>query len=201
MRNKRSEDAMRTGLVMVNRKRAGEESGKRIYRIPVYRQQDNPKRIREDAQSSTMKNLVPLLCMVSSLIGAEKDFFRSVIKGCANESVCGANGAAASEGKFNFHIPAEDSTPNGVKCPTAYCIDTVEECNSTKEMDCTGSMNHCYDYREQVIDPGARNKNYSMKGCINSDACKNNLDNNVAVDVLVKKYAKCYTPSKFNNTQ
>ncbi|KAM4016047.1 phospholipase A2 inhibitor and Ly6/PLAUR domain-containing protein-like isoform 1-T1 [Anomaloglossus baeobatrachus] len=41
-----------------------------IYMIPVYRQQDEQKTIREDAQSSSMKNLVALLCMVSALVGS-----------------------------------------------------------------------------------------------------------------------------------
>ncbi|KAM4016135.1 uncharacterized protein ACNLHF_002588 [Anomaloglossus baeobatrachus] len=36
--------------------------------IPVYRQQDEQKRIREDAQPSTMKNLVAFLCMIAVFI-------------------------------------------------------------------------------------------------------------------------------------
>ncbi|KAM4016930.1 uncharacterized protein ACNLHF_003086 [Anomaloglossus baeobatrachus] len=39
-----------------------------IYRIPVYRQQNEQKRIREDAQPSTMKNLVAFLCMIAVII-------------------------------------------------------------------------------------------------------------------------------------
>ncbi|KAM4014874.1 uncharacterized protein ACNLHF_001607 [Anomaloglossus baeobatrachus] len=38
--------------------------------IPVYRQQDEQKRIQEDAQSSTMKNLVTLLCVIAALVGS-----------------------------------------------------------------------------------------------------------------------------------
>ncbi|KAM4016936.1 uncharacterized protein ACNLHF_003092 [Anomaloglossus baeobatrachus] len=82
--------------------------------------------------------------------------YRSSMKGCANETVCGANGLAAAESfQFKFRVnccsgnlcntdgyklPEEDPTPNGVTCPSAYCTGTLEDCESDKEMNCTESL-------------------------------------------------------------
>ncbi|CAJ0947465.1 unnamed protein product [Ranitomeya imitator] len=98
--------------------------------------------------------------------------FKSIMKGCANETMCGANGSATVEHiKYRFHIncctgnlcnsdgyklPSEDPTPNGVKCPTAYCTGNLQECKSEKEMNCTGSMDQCFEFRSDVIDPGQK---------------------------------------------
>ncbi|KAM4016265.1 phospholipase A2 inhibitor and Ly6/PLAUR domain-containing protein-like [Anomaloglossus baeobatrachus] len=139
-----------------------------------------------------------------------EDHYTSIMKGCANATLCGANGLGKAEKfKFKFYVnccsgnlcntdgyylPKEDPTPNGVTCPSAYCNDTMEECEADEEMECTGSMVHCFDYREHVINEGGKDKKYSMKGCINPDSCKFSFDTDVGVVVKEKRYAKCYDP-------
>ncbi|KAM4016938.1 uncharacterized protein ACNLHF_003094 [Anomaloglossus baeobatrachus] len=96
--------------------------------------------------------------------------FKSLIKACANETLCGIKGAIARENvKFRFFVHCctgnlcntdkyelqeEDPKPNGKKCPSAYCTNTLEDCKSDKEVNCTGSMDRCFDYRAEVINPG-----------------------------------------------
>ncbi|XP_075184168.1 phospholipase A2 inhibitor and Ly6/PLAUR domain-containing protein-like isoform X1 [Anomaloglossus baeobatrachus] len=142
--------------------------------------------------------------------------FKSIMKGCANETVCGADGLAKVSEKFNFifhvnccsgnlcntdgyYLPPEDPTPNGVKCPSAFCTGSLEECESDEEMECTGSMDRCFEYRQRIINEGGEDQKYSMKGCANYDACSLNFDNDVAVVVEEKNYGKCYVPSKSKN--
>ncbi|KAM4015769.1 uncharacterized protein ACNLHF_002386 [Anomaloglossus baeobatrachus] len=203
--------------------------------IPVCRHQVEQKRIRADAQSSTMKNLVASLCLFSALVVSACSYkcysgfssnstkfneseteclgnqcmtasqfldrkgnvIKSILKSCANETLCGTNGSAAMENvKYRFYakcctghlcnsdryeLVAEDPTPNGVKCPSAYCIGTFEECNSTKEINCTGSMNRCFKYSGQALFPGDTWKNVSTMGCTNYDACRNNFKNVISV--------------------
>ncbi|XP_075183701.1 uncharacterized protein LOC142256076 isoform X2 [Anomaloglossus baeobatrachus] len=114
-------------------------------------------------------------CMTTSQYYDRKvNMFKSILKSCANETMCGTNGSAAMDNiKYRFYakcctgdlcntdgyelIP-EDPSPNGVKCPFAYCIGTFEECNSTKEINCTGSMNRCFQYRGQVHYLGTERK-------------------------------------------
>ncbi|KAM4016263.1 phospholipase A2 inhibitor and Ly6/PLAUR domain-containing protein-like [Anomaloglossus baeobatrachus] len=159
-------------------------------------------------------------CMTMSqhlYLGEDGRDIKSILKGCANETVCRMKGSSNAK-NFTFRnyvkccdgnlcntddydIPEEDPTPNGVKCPSAYCTGTVEECESNEEMDCTGSMDHCFDYREHVVDAGERDEKYSIKGCANSDACRYSFDNDVGFNVVEKKYGKCYDPSKSNNLQ
>ncbi|KAM4016421.1 uncharacterized protein ACNLHF_002752 isoform 2-T3 [Anomaloglossus baeobatrachus] len=152
-------------------------------------------------------------CQYADLNGSH---YRSIMKGCANETVCGANGLGASEGKFKFqfhanccsgnscntdvyYLPADDPKPNGVKCPSAYCTGTLEECESDEEMDCTGSMDRCFEYRQRIINEGGEDEKYSIKGCANSDGYNYNYDNDIAVVVEEKKYGKCYVPSNSNH--
>ncbi|XP_075183496.1 uncharacterized protein LOC142255930 [Anomaloglossus baeobatrachus] len=144
--------------------------------------------------------------------------FWSIMKGCANETVCGANTseAAAEKIKFQFHsnccsgefcntdeyyLPPVDPTPNGAKCPTCYCSGILEECKCEKVMNCTGSMDHCFDYRQHMVDTGERDEKFSIKGCINPAACKINFKNNIGVNVKESKMEKCYNPRKSNNLQ
>ncbi|KAM4015768.1 uncharacterized protein ACNLHF_002385 isoform 2-T2 [Anomaloglossus baeobatrachus] len=188
--------------------------------VHVCRQQDEQKRIRKDAQSSTMKNLVTLLCLISALVVSASTYkcysgfsinstkcneseieclgdrcmtasqyldrkgymFKSILKSCANETMCGTNGSVAIENvKYRFYakcctghlcntdgyeLIAEDPTPNGVKCPNAFCIGTFEECKSTKEINCTGSMNRCFQYKGQIHYPGDTWKNVSALGVL-----------------------------------
>ncbi|XP_075184701.1 uncharacterized protein LOC142256731 [Anomaloglossus baeobatrachus] len=111
-------------------------------------------------------------CMTASQYDyIDGTLYRSSMKGCANETVCGADGLAAAAGKFHlifhvkccsgnlcntdgYYLPKEDPTLNGVKCPSAYCTGTLEECESDEEMDCTGSMDHCFEYRQRIINEG-----------------------------------------------
>ncbi|KAM4016943.1 phospholipase A2 inhibitor and Ly6/PLAUR domain-containing protein-like [Anomaloglossus baeobatrachus] len=204
--------------------------------VHACRTQDTQKRIREDAQSSTMKNLVTLLYMISALVVSASSYkcyscfstnsttckeseveclgdrcmtcsqyvkrtnmFRSILKSCANETMCGTNGSLAMENvKYRFSakcctghlcntdrygLIAEDPTPNGVKCPSAYFIGTFEDYNSTKEMNCTGSMKKCFKFSGEVLHPGEIWKNYSAKGCANDDACKYNFLSAIGVAV------------------
>ncbi|CAJ0947463.1 unnamed protein product [Ranitomeya imitator] len=118
--------------------------------------------------------------------------YNSILKGCANETLCGAKGSAVMENvKYRFYmncctgnlcntdgyeLPAEDPTPNGVKCPTAYCKGSFQECKTEKEMNCTGSMDQCFEFRGDTKDPGDTEGKYSVKGCMNSDSCKFNFD-------------------------
>ncbi|KAM4016141.1 uncharacterized protein ACNLHF_002593 isoform 3-T3 [Anomaloglossus baeobatrachus] len=164
-------------------------------------------RIREDAQSSTMKNLVALLCLVSAHIGSGKKLYKSIYKGCANETLCGAEGSDLMEiVKFRFYVkccngdlcntdryqlPKEDPTLNGKTCPSAFCKDTLEECKTEKEINCTGSMDRCYDYRGKVINPDETVEKYSLKGCSNSDTCKYNFDCAIGIVELHRESLIC----------
>ncbi|KAM4016418.1 phospholipase A2 inhibitor and Ly6/PLAUR domain-containing protein-like [Anomaloglossus baeobatrachus] len=224
--------------------------------IPVYSQQDEQKKIQEAAQSSTMKNLVALLCMISAIVSSalsykccscfsgnsttckeseieclgnrcmttsqyvvrNEDVFKSILKSCANETLCGTNGSVTiGHLKLRFYakcctghlcniggyeLPVEDPTLNGVKCPFAYCIGTFDECNSTKEMNCTGSMNRCFQFTGQMLLPDKQYvcpkgfyadtwKNVSGKGCTNDDACKYNFQNVIGVSERPGIEIKC----------
>ncbi|KAM4014733.1 uncharacterized protein ACNLHF_001508 [Anomaloglossus baeobatrachus] len=91
--------------------------------------------------------------------------FNEIYKGCANESLCGINGSlvvANTPYQFSVHccsgdlcnnqkfeIPEQNQTENGVKCLSALCIGTLEECKTKKKMNCTGSMNRCLDYNDE----------------------------------------------------
>ncbi|KAM4016425.1 phospholipase A2 inhibitor gamma subunit B-like isoform 2-T2 [Anomaloglossus baeobatrachus] len=136
------------------------------------------------------------------------NMFKSILKSCANETMCGTNGSVATENimyRFyakcctghlcntdEYELPPEDPTPNGVKCPTTYCIGTPEECNSTsKEMNCTGSMNKCFQFSGDVLYPEDTWKNVSGKGCTNDDACKYNFKNIIGVSERPGIEIKC----------
>ncbi|KAM4014680.1 uncharacterized protein ACNLHF_001471 [Anomaloglossus baeobatrachus] len=134
--------------------------------------------------------------------------YKSILKSCANETLCGAKGSALMDkAKYRFYIncctgnlcnidgyqlPKEDPTPNGAKCPTAYCAGSWQECKKDKEMNCTGSMDRCFEFRADVTDPGEKEGKFSVKGCINLDSCKFNFDCAVGVSELKKKFVDCY---------
>ncbi|KAM4016423.1 uncharacterized protein ACNLHF_002753 isoform 2-T2 [Anomaloglossus baeobatrachus] len=137
-------------------------------------------------------------CMTcSQYLDRGGNMFKSILKSCANETMCGTNGSAALENiKYRFYtkcctghlcntdeyqLITEDPAPNGVKCPSVYCIGTFEECNSTKEINCTGSMNRCFYFRGQARYPGDTWKNISAMGCTNYVACKYNFKNAISV--------------------
>ncbi|XP_075184724.1 uncharacterized protein LOC142256747 isoform X2 [Anomaloglossus baeobatrachus] len=137
-------------------------------------------------------------CMTASqYVDRKGNVFKSILKSCANETFCGTNGSVAiKNAMYRFYVKcctghlcntdgyeliSEDPTPNGVKCPSAYFIGTFEKCNSTKEINCTGSMNRCFQYRGQARYPGDTWKNVSAKGCTNYIACKYNFKNIMAV--------------------
>ncbi|KAM4016264.1 uncharacterized protein ACNLHF_002666 [Anomaloglossus baeobatrachus] len=150
-------------------------------------------------------------CQYDGLSGT---YAKSMMKGCAIDTMCGDNGlAAAAEGDvYQFrvnccsgdlcntdgcYLPKEDPTPNGVTCPSAYCNGTMDECEPNKEMECTGSMDRCFVLSQRVINEAGEESESFIKGCANPDACKYNFTE-IAVDNEEKKYAKCYDPSKSN---
>ncbi|KAM4016934.1 uncharacterized protein ACNLHF_003090 [Anomaloglossus baeobatrachus] len=137
-------------------------------------------------------------CMTTcQYLDRKEDVFKSILKSCANESLCGTNGSVAiGHIIFRFYakcctghlcnidgyeLPVEDPTPNGLKCPSHFCTGPIEECNTTKVMNCTGSMNKCFQFRGQVLYPAATWKNVSGKGCANYIACKYNFRNVIGV--------------------
>ncbi|KAM4015639.1 phospholipase A2 inhibitor gamma subunit B-like isoform 1-T2 [Anomaloglossus baeobatrachus] len=132
----------------------------------------------------------------------------SIYNGCANESLCGAKGSGMVEHvKFKFFAhcctgnlcnnqtyepPEDDLTPNGLKCPYSFCIGTLKECKSDKEINCTGSMNQCLEYRATLRNPDGTIANYSAKGCTNSDACQYNFDSKIAFQEIHRALLKCW---------
>ncbi|KAM4014876.1 uncharacterized protein ACNLHF_001609 [Anomaloglossus baeobatrachus] len=147
-------------------------------------------------------------CMTACQYGHNhKDEFKSLYKNCANESLCGTKGSLALENvNFNLFVhccngslcntekyerPEEDPTPNGKTCPSAYCTGNLKECKRDKEMNCTGSMDRCFDFRVEEYYPGEPTKNYSIKGCANYDACKHDFESAIGITVTRKKYLRC----------
>ncbi|KAM4016947.1 uncharacterized protein ACNLHF_003102 [Anomaloglossus baeobatrachus] len=134
--------------------------------------------------------------------------FNSIMKGCANETMCGAVGSASVgllEYRFHmnccnwslcntdgYNLPAEDPTPNNATCPSAYCVGNMDECKSDEVMNCIGSMDRCFEFRTDAKDPGGREFKLSLKGCINAVACKFNFDCAIGVAELKQKLVKCY---------
>ncbi|KAM4016140.1 phospholipase A2 inhibitor and Ly6/PLAUR domain-containing protein-like isoform 2-T2 [Anomaloglossus baeobatrachus] len=147
-------------------------------------------------------------CMtVSQYYNLSGKIYNSMYKGCANKTLCGTKGFTTVENvKFQFKVnccigdscnnegyelPKDDPTPNGVKCPSAYCINTLEECKGDKEMNCTGSMDRCLDYRATVRSPYGTDTNYSAKGCANSDCCNYNFDSKIGFEEIHRVLLKC----------
>ncbi|XP_077113482.1 phospholipase A2 inhibitor and Ly6/PLAUR domain-containing protein-like [Ranitomeya variabilis] len=161
----------------------------------------------DESETECLGNRCMTVCQYSDYNGR---MFKSIMKGCANETMCGANGSATVEHiKYRFHVncctgdlcnsdgyklPSEDPTPNGVKCPTAYCMGSLQECKSEKEMNCTGSMDQCFEFRSDVIDPGQKEIKISVKGCMNADSCKFNFDCAIGISEVKKKFVMCYKP-------
>ncbi|KAM4015538.1 uncharacterized protein ACNLHF_002195 [Anomaloglossus baeobatrachus] len=149
-------------------------------------------------------------CMTASQYSYNNGIvYKSILKSCANDTMCGAKGSMLVEnGKFRFfmnccigklcntdgyQLPPEDPAPNGLECPTAYCTGNLQECKKEKKMNCTGSMNQCFEFRGDVTDPGDTEGNFSVKGCISSDSCKFNFDSAIGVSEIKKKFVNCYT--------
>ncbi|XP_069598762.1 protein RoBo-1-like [Ranitomeya imitator] len=147
-------------------------------------------------------------CMIVSQYFCFGDkLFKSFYKGCANETLCGTKGTGSVEMmKFRFHVYCctgdlcnnqeyeifeEDPTPNGVKCPSCFRLGTLEECKTNKEMNCTGSMNRCVEYRAKIRNVDKTEEDYSFKGCINSDSCRYNFDSYVGMEEIQRVFLKC----------
>ncbi|KAM4015893.1 phospholipase A2 inhibitor and Ly6/PLAUR domain-containing protein-like [Anomaloglossus baeobatrachus] len=163
--------------------------------------------------NSTTCNVSETECLGDRCMAAFQDFkiegneFKSILKGCANETMCGINGSAtAKNSKFLFeshcckgHLcnnqtyetPEDNLTTNGVTCPLSMCPGTLEDCKSEKEVNCTGSMDRCVDYRGTLKDPNGRESNYSAKGCTNSVACKYNFDSQILTEEIHRVFLKC----------
>ncbi|CAJ0947462.1 unnamed protein product [Ranitomeya imitator] len=164
-----------------------------------------------------MKNLVTFLCMISALVGSGDKLFKSFYKGCANETLCGTKGTGSVEMmKFRFHVYCctgdlcnnqeyeifeEDPTPNGVKCPSCFRLGTLEECKTNKEMNCTGSMNRCVEYRAKIRNVDKTEEDYSFKGCINSDSCRYNFDSYVGMEEIQRVFLKFGSSGLFLSSQ
>ncbi|XP_056399855.1 phospholipase A2 inhibitor and Ly6/PLAUR domain-containing protein-like [Hyla sarda] len=134
--------------------------------------------------------------------------YNIIFKGCANESLCDAVGSVTQDpdvkirtyakccsgdncNNDKFQLPEEDSTPNGVKCPSSYCKGTTEECKSDKEIECTGSEKQCYDYRGRIMNPDGSVDDYSSKGCINKPGCMHNFNCLIKVEEIKRTLLKC----------
>ncbi|KAM4015197.1 phospholipase A2 inhibitor and Ly6/PLAUR domain-containing protein-like [Anomaloglossus baeobatrachus] len=131
----------------------------------------------------------------------------AMFKGCSNETLCGAEGSGVVdqvEFKFLAHCcigdlcnkqgydpPKNNLTKNGVKCPFSICPGSLEECKSDKEINCTGSMDRCMDYRATVRDEDGIDANYSGKGCTNRDSCKYNFDSKIMFKEMHRVLLNC----------
>ncbi|KAM4015470.1 phospholipase A2 inhibitor and Ly6/PLAUR domain-containing protein-like [Anomaloglossus baeobatrachus] len=165
-------------------------------------------------RNSTTCNETEIECIGSQCMTAcqyfnigENNTFKTIYRGCANETLCGTKGSAmVTNMKFRFNVfcctghlcnnqsyelPAENVTINGVKCPSSLCMGTLEECKSDKEVNCTGSMDRCLDYRAKVINPVGVVEEYSNKGCVNSDCCLHNFGNTIGIQEIHREYLKC----------
>ncbi|KAM4014683.1 uncharacterized protein ACNLHF_001473 isoform 2-T3 [Anomaloglossus baeobatrachus] len=145
-----------------------------------------------------MKNLVALICLISTFVlsvfssKCYSGFSRNSTTCNVSEIEClGDRCMTASQ--YTYNISAEDPTPNGLKCPTAYCTGNLQECKKDKEMNCTGSMNRCFEFRGDVTDPGDTEGKFSVKGCSNADCCKFNFDSAIGVSEIKKEFVNCYT--------
>ncbi|KAM4015194.1 phospholipase A2 inhibitor NAI-like [Anomaloglossus baeobatrachus] len=163
--------------------------------------------------NSTTCNVSATECLGDRCMTASQYFnigdktFKSVYRGCANKTLCGTKGSGIVKNmKFRFYVfcctgnlcnnqsyelPLDNLTINGVKCPTALCTGTLEECKSDKEVNCTGSMDQCMDYRAKLKNPDGTVEKYSAKGCVNSDCCRYNFGSNIGFEEIDREYLKC----------
>ncbi|KAM4016850.1 phospholipase A2 inhibitor 31 kDa subunit-like [Anomaloglossus baeobatrachus] len=137
-----------------------------------------------------------------------KNTYKSIYKGCANDTLCGSNGIVIphKDVKYRFHLnccsgplcntdkynfPKEDPAPNGKICPSAFCRGTLEKCEShNKTINCTGSMDRCVEYRGKVRNPDKSVVDYSLQGCVNSDGC-NNFDSAIGLEEQYRETLIC----------
>ncbi|XP_075697022.1 phospholipase A2 inhibitor CNF-like [Rhinoderma darwinii] len=98
------------------------------------------------------------------------DWFQSIFKGCANDSMCEEKGFLSQENvkvrgyihcctgdlcnTQGYKLPKEDKKTNGKKCPSCYSRGTQKECKTDEEVECTGSETRCFDYRGEIMHPG-----------------------------------------------
>ncbi|XP_073425939.1 phospholipase A2 inhibitor and Ly6/PLAUR domain-containing protein-like [Dendrobates tinctorius] len=168
------------------------------------------------AYNSTTCNVSEIECLAAGCMTVCQYFyvdgkiFKSIYKGCANESICGLQGSGFHERvifRFNancctgnlcntdgYDLPKDDPTPNGKLCPSAFCPDTVEECKGHHMVECTGAMDRCFEYRAEAIVFGGISKKYSVKGCINEAACKVNFDGCIAITEIKRNLLTCDVP-------
>ncbi|XP_075183201.1 phospholipase A2 inhibitor and Ly6/PLAUR domain-containing protein-like [Anomaloglossus baeobatrachus] len=144
--------------------------------------------------------------MTSALVSSDGKLLIEMYKNCANETLCGTKGAlvvgytfrfyaSCCDGEFcnnkGYELPPENQTQNGVICPSDVCFNTLKECKTEKMRNCTESMNRCFDYRGSIINPDRTFTKYSAKGCVNDDACRNNVDSKIAFEETRRVYVKC----------
>ncbi|KAG8548164.1 hypothetical protein GDO81_026365 [Engystomops pustulosus] len=147
-------------------------------------------------------------CLIASQYFHNGDhLFQSMLKGCGDDNVCGAEGSATGKlAKYRFFascctgnlcntggykIPEEDLTSNGKVCPSCHITGTTDECESNETIKCKGTETRCFNYRAAVRNPDDKVVDYSVKGCSNSFACKVNFDHNIAIDELYRDELIC----------
>ncbi|XP_066428743.1 phospholipase A2 inhibitor and Ly6/PLAUR domain-containing protein-like [Eleutherodactylus coqui] len=135
--------------------------------------------------------------------------FSGVSKGCANDNMCGEYGSVSQDPHVKvraiatccngkncntdpFHIPNDNLTLNGVRCPSAYCENTTKECKKgLKIVECRGSETCCFDYRGRIQDPQKIQKDYSVKGCNNPMACECNFNCLLQMKEIKREFLEC----------
>ncbi|XP_066462621.1 phospholipase A2 inhibitor 31 kDa subunit-like isoform X2 [Eleutherodactylus coqui] len=150
-----------------------------------------------------------ILIVFCSMLGSGDKNFKSLYKSCANTALCGGYGSmtqdpnvtiriyvSCCEGKNcntnRFYIPTENSTLNGLKCPSAYCENTTGACDGDlKMMACRGSETQCVDFRGRVKDPNDYQDDYCIKACINPLGCRENFKSLIGVQEIKKVKLEC----------
>ncbi|XP_066462619.1 phospholipase A2 inhibitor and Ly6/PLAUR domain-containing protein-like [Eleutherodactylus coqui] len=149
-------------------------------------------------------------CMTASQIYKHGDKnYKSLYRSCANTTFCGNFASMTQDPNVTirtyvsccegdncntnpFYIPTENSTLNGLKCPSAYCEDTTGPCDGDlKMMECRGSETQCINYGGHVQDPNKYQNDYSVQSCINPLGCRLNFKCLIAVEEIKNVRLEC----------
>nr|UVZ00878.1 sodefrin precursor-like factor beta 3 [Eurycea tynerensis] len=69
-----------------------------------------------------------------------------------------------------FEVPPWNNTLNGYKCPDCYNTSS-DDCNSEKEIECTGRQTECLHFWGMLQRPGRKIRKSVVKGCVTSESC------------------------------